>query len=39
MNAITEFLKKRIKIFKIDKKINFKQLLTNNPNGYLKKIR
>lgn len=38
MNAITEFLKKN-KNFKIDKKINFKQLLTNNPNGYLKKIR
>jgi cephalosporin hydroxylase len=37
-NAITEFLKKN-KNFKIDKKINFKQLLTNNPNGYLKRIR
>ncbi len=37
-NAITEFLKTN-KDFKIDKKINFKQLLTNNPNGYLKKIK
>tara|TARA_B100000029_G_C17503595_1_gene933598 strand:+ start:596 stop:1336 length:741 start_codon:yes stop_codon:yes gene_type:complete len=38
LNAITEFLKEN-KNFRIDKKINFKQLLTNNPNGYLKKIR
>ncbi len=38
MNAIIEFLKKN-KNFKIDKKINLKQLLTNNPNGYLKKIK
>ena len=37
-NAIVEFLKKN-KNFKIDKTINFKQLLTNNPNGYLKKIK
>ena len=37
-NAVTEFLNKN-KNFKIDKKINFKQLLTNNPNGYLKKIK
>lgn len=37
-NAIVEFLKKN-KNFKIDKTINFKQLLTNNPNGYLRKIK
>ena len=37
-NAITEFLRKN-KNFKIDRNINFKQLLTNNPNGYLKKIK
>tara|TARA_B100001121_G_C18571660_1_gene565304 strand:+ start:189 stop:929 length:741 start_codon:yes stop_codon:yes gene_type:complete len=37
-NAVTEFLKKN-KDFKIDSKVNFKQLLTNNPSGYLKKIR
>ena len=37
LNAVNDFLKKN-KNFKIDKKINFKQLLTNNPNGYLKKI-
>ena len=36
-NAVIEFIRKN-KSFKIDKKINFKQLLTNNPNGYLKKI-
>ena len=34
----TEFLKEN-KNFKIDKKINFKQLLTNNPSGYIKKIK
>lgn len=38
MNAVNEFLKKNNK-FKIDKHINFKQLLTNNPNGYLKRIK
>ena len=37
-NAIEDFLKKNNE-FKIDKNINFKQLLTNNLNGYLKKIR
>lgn len=37
-NALIEFLKNN-KNFQIDKKINFKQLLTNNPNGYLKKIK
>jgi cephalosporin hydroxylase len=36
-NALKEFLKKN-KNFKIDKEINKKQLLTNNPNGYIKKI-
>lgn len=36
-NAIDSFLKKNKK-FIIDKSINHKQLLTNNPNGYLKKI-
>ena len=37
-NAVNEFLKKN-KNFKIDKQINYKQLLTNNPNGYLKRIK
>ncbi len=37
-NAIIEFLKTEKK-FKIDKKINFKQLLSNNPNGYLLKVK
>ena len=36
--ALTEFLKTN-KDFQIDKKINFKQLLTNNPSGYLKKVK
>ena len=37
-NALTEFLKKN-KNFKIDEEINFKQLLTNNPSGYLEKVK
>lgn len=37
-NALIEFLKNN-KNFKIDKSINFKQLLSNNPGGYLKKIK
>ena len=37
-NAIVEFLKKNNN-FEIDETVNFKQLLTNNPNGYLKKIK
>ncbi len=37
-NAMLEFIKKN-KNFKIDKGINSKQLLTNNPSGYIKKIR
>ncbi len=36
-NAADDFLKKN-KNFKVDNKINFKQLLTNNPGGYIKKI-
>ena len=36
-NAVIEFIRKN-KSFKIYKKINFKQLLTNNQNLYLKKI-
>ena len=35
--ALKEFLKKN-KNFKIDKKINYKQLITHNPGGYIKKI-
>ena len=37
-NAIDIFLKKNKNKFKIDEEINFKQLLTNNPKGYLYKI-
>lgn len=35
--ALKEFLKKN-KGFKIDKRINYKQLITHNPGGYIKKI-
>ena len=37
-NAINQFIKSN-KNFVIDKSINHKQLLTNNPKGYLKKIK
>ena len=35
--ALKEFLKKN-KGFKIDKRINYKQLITHNPGGYIRKI-
>ena len=37
-NAVNDFIKTN-KNFMIDNSINHKQLLTNNPKGYLKKIR
>ena len=36
-NALEEFLRENKK-FKIVKEISYKQLLSNNPNGYIKKI-
>ena len=36
-NALKEFLKEN-KDFRIMKEISYKQLLSNNPNGYIKKI-
>ena len=37
-NAVNDFIKTN-ENFMIDNSINHKQLLTNNPKGYLKKIR